>query len=140
MPISKEDVLRVLSHISDVDELKVTIQGSFFGSLTIAIFAMIFSLLLGPIGLLFGGIGGSIYAYNSYRGSYKPLSAVIRQLTNEQKSLLFSELEKTCSQITVSDYMELLLLLQGGSGIILKNQMFDILRSFMKKNLNLNIQ
>lgn len=139
MPVSSEDILKALGHVSDADQLKVTIQGSLYGSLFVAVACMVCSMILGPPGLLIGGILGSYFAYNKLKGTYKPLSSVLKELTPEQKKELAKDLEGIRANITATDYVELIVLLQGGGGILLKKQILETVFSFVKNKLKLGI-
>ena len=140
MTIQSEDIVKALNHISDADQLQVTIKGSFYGSLLIGMISMIFSVILGPVGLMVGGILGSIVSYMQWKDTYKPLSSVLRGLTPQQRELFYKELEVIHSQITVQDYLELVLLLQGTKGLALKKQLLDLAFSFVKKNLGMDVK
>ena len=140
MTIQSEDIVKALNHISDADQLQVTIKGSFYGSLLIGMISMIFSVILGPVGLMVGGILGSIVSYMQWKDTYKPLSSVLRDLTPQQCELFYRELEVIHSQITVQDYLELVLLLQGTKGLALKKQLLDLAFNFVKKNLGMDVK
>jgi len=137
MPLSSEDWTKALGHISEAEQLKVTIKSSFLGSLLVAVACMTFSLLLGPVGLLFGSIVGGCIAFFKFSGSYKSVSSVLKELTPEQRELLFQDLREIQSNVSASDYVELILLLQGGGGLVLKKQVLDVLIGFLKNRLNL---
>ena len=140
MPVSSEDWMKALSHISDAEQLKATFKGSAYGSILICLIAMACSLLLGPVGLLMGGIVGSCLAFFKFRGTYKPLSSVLKDLTAEQREKLYTELARVRSQMTAADYVELILLLQGQGGLIVKKQVLDILIGFIKKTFNADVK
>ena len=140
MPVSSEDWMKALSHISEVDQLKATVKGSVFAGVSIGILSTICGVFLGPIGLLLGGIIGSILMYYRLKGTYKPLVSVLKDLTPKQMEQLLKDLTSIRSQITASDYVELILLLQGSSGLLLKKQVFDVVFSYLKKALNIEVR
>ena len=139
MTLSPDCWIKATRHIADADGLKANIKGSLIGSFGIAVVAMICSVILGPIGLLLGGIGASIYAYIKLKGSYRPLSSVLKSLTEEQRKEFFSELADIRAQITVQDYIELILFLQGGGGLVLKKQLLKTTADFLKKTINADV-
>ena len=100
---------------------------------------MIASLILGPFGILIGGILGSILAYRKMQGTFKPLSDVIKDLSAEQRGKLFAELSSIREKVTVDDYVELILLLQGKGGLVLKREVLNVLKGFVMSNLNMQL-
>ncbi|XP_057289447.1 protein C19orf12 homolog [Hydractinia symbiolongicarpus] len=140
MPVSCDDWMKALGHVSDAENLKITVKGSMFGSFLIGIIAFVFSLLLGPVGLLFGGIIGSCFAFFKMWGAYKPLSSVLKELTPDQKEKLYSELAQIRANITAQDYVELMLLLQGHGGLLVKKQVLNILVGFVKNTFSLDVK
>ena len=139
MPLSSDDWVKALSHISEAEQLKITIQSSFFGSVFVAGFCMVLSLLLGPVGLLIGGIVGGCISFFKFRGTYKPVSSVLKELTPEQREALFNDLREIRSKVTAVDYVELIMLLQGGGGLLLKKQVMDVVVGYLKQKLKLTV-
>ena len=139
MPLSSEDWMKALSHVSEAEQLKVTVKSSFLGSVFVAIVCMTLSLLLGPVGLLFGGIVGGCISFFKFRGTYKPVSAVLKELNPEQREALFKELAAIRAKITTTDYVELILLLQGSGGLLFKKQALDVLVNFFKTELKTKV-
>eukprot|EP00111_Clytia_hemisphaerica_P002579 TCONS_00007344-protein len=140
MPLSSEDWVKALSHISEAEQLKVTVKGSFFGSVFVGGFCMVLSLLLGPeVGLLIGGIVGGCISFFKFRGTYKPVSSVLKELTPEQREALFKDLQEIRSKVTAVDYIELIMLLQGGGGLVLKKKVLDVVVGYLKQKLKLTI-
>ena len=139
MTISMDDWMKALSHISDADQLRATVKGSLYGGIMVGGAAMIASLILGPFGILIGGILGSILAYRKMQGTFKPLSDVIKDLSAEQRGKLFAELSSIREKVTVDDYVELILLLQGKGGLVLKREVLNVLKGFVMSNLNMQL-
>ena len=139
MPISSEDWMKAIGHISDAEQLKVTVQGSLIGSVFVAVTCMVCSLIFGPVGILVGGIVGSCLAYSKLKGTYKPVSTVLNEITPEQREQLYNDLKEIRSKINTADYVELILLLQGGGGLLLKKQVLDIVLGFFRNKLNLKV-
>merc|ERR1712080_327711 len=139
MPLSQDCWVNAVRHIAEMDGLKANIKGSLIGSIGIAIVALVCSFILGPIGLLIGGIGASIYAYIKLKGSYRPVSSVMKSLSEQQRREFYKEISDIRSQVTVQEYLELILLLQGGGGILLKKKLLDVTFKFLKRTLNADI-
>lgn len=139
MTLTPECWVRAVRHLADGDGLKANIKGSLLGSIAIGLVAMICSIILGPIGLLLGGIGASIYAYIKMKGTYRPLSSVMKSLTEEQRKLFYSEIAEIRSQISAQDFIELLLFLNGAGGLVMKKQLLETTCMFLKNTLNADI-
>ena len=140
MPLSSDDWIRALSHVSETEQLKVTVKSSFLGSVFVAVICMILSLLLGPVGLLFGGVVGGCLSFFKFRETYKPVSSILKELNPKQRKALFNDLAAIRANITAADYVQLILLLQGGGGgFLFKKQVLDVLVSFFKDELKTNI-
>ena len=139
MPLSSEDWIKALSHVTEAEQLKVTVKSSFLGSAFVAVVCMVMSLLLGPVGLLFGGIVGGCIGFFKFQGSYKSVSSVLKELDPKQREALFNDLAAVRDNITAADYVELILLLQGGGALLFKKQILDILVNFFKNELKANI-
>ena len=88
MHLSDQDksmILALVNRVAANRDLRYTIMEVGGGVSKVAGSTTVLGLALGPIGLLVGGIVGSVVAYAS-SGNYKSIVAVLNDMTPEQRS------------------------------------------------------
>ena len=135
MPVSKEDLEKVINIIADKEELKVTVSNSVKGGVTAGISTAVGGILLGPIGLAIGGAVGGTLAYMT-SDDFKPVSEVVKTLDYHKKEKLLEEIRCIIGDLDFSDMFALLRYLNS-DGLWLRRQVISEVMRFMQKELSL---
>ncbi|XP_067137752.1 protein C19orf12 homolog isoform X2 [Centruroides vittatus] len=103
--------------LSDDHNLRATVKGSVAGGITVGSIAAVSSLIMGPVGLLIGGIFGGLIGYSIAKDKYKPLSSVIEAMTPQQKAKLRNHLIVLMHSVDVRDLITLAALIASNTSI-----------------------
>ncbi|XP_046859122.1 protein C19orf12 homolog [Xenia sp. Carnegie-2017] len=90
MAVTSALVLKLLSEIAKEEvnaDLTVTMSAASQGAIKVGATTLISSLFLGPVGFIVGSVGGGVWAYAT-SSNFKPLHAVLEELTKEEKNRL----------------------------------------------------
>ena len=138
MPLSSHDLQRVVAHLAEEEELKVTVKSSVYGGLVAGITTTLGGLLAGPSGLLVGGAVGGALAYKS-SGNFKPVSEVIKDMNAHDRELLYDAMKDIVDNLVFEDYLSLLAFVSGGPGLLLRQQLIERTVCFLKDQLSLQL-
>ena len=138
MPLSSHDLQRVVAHLAEEEELKVTVKSSVYGGLVAGITTTLGGLLAGPPGLLVGGAVGGALAYKS-SGNFKPVSEVIKDMNAHDRELLYDAMKDIVDNLVFEDYLSLLAFVSGGPGLLLRQQLIERTVCFLKDQLSLQL-
>ena len=136
MVIRTDEVINIVSTLSDESGLKVTVKESLKGGLLTGVICTLFGCLLGPIGFVIGGIIGGILAYMK-SGKFKPVSHVIGQLDEFKKEQLAESVKIILNDLDVTDAVQLMVMLHGD--IPLKTKILTQVTTFLKDQLQMAI-
>ncbi|XP_023219692.1 protein C19orf12 homolog isoform X2 [Centruroides sculpturatus] len=103
--------------LSDNHNIRATVNGSVAGGIIVGSIAAASSLILGPVGLLLGGIFGGLIGYSIAKDKYKPLSSVIEEMTPQQKEKLRNHLIVLMHSVDVRDLITLAALIASNTSI-----------------------
>lgn len=138
MVIRTDEMVRVISTLSDESGLKVTLNESVKGGLLTGIACTIGGLVLGPAGLAIGGTLGGIVAYLKTDGKFKPVSQVILYEMDEiQRQQLVGSVQTILNDLDAADTMQLLVLLNGNAA--LKARVLTEVTSFIQNQLHMAV-
>jgi hypothetical protein len=138
MPISCQDLQRVVSVLADEEELKATVKGSLKGGIIACISTTVGGLVAGPPGMMMGGIIGGALAYNTAE-AFKPVSQIINDLNAHQRQLLYDYMKDIIDNLTVDDYVSLMALVSGGPGLLLRTQIVERTVEFLGSQLKVQL-
>ncbi|XP_068721640.1 protein C19orf12 homolog [Montipora capricornis] len=138
MPVSVVEFQRVMSILADEDQLKVTVKTSAYGGVVAGVTTTIGGLIAGPAGLLVGGAVGGMLAYKS-AGNFKPVSQVINDMNAHERQLLYDAMKDIIDNLSIEDYMGLIAFLNGGPGLLIRQQLMDRMVSFLRDQMRLQM-
>ncbi|XP_068695070.1 protein C19orf12 homolog [Montipora foliosa] len=138
MPVSVVEFQRVMSILADEDQLKVTVKTSAYGGVVAGVTTTIGGLIAGPAGLLVGGAVGGMLAYKS-AGNFKPVSQVINDMNAHERQLLYDAMKDIIDNLSIEDYMGLIAFLNGGPGLLIRQQLMDRMISFLRDQMRLQM-
>lgn len=138
MPISVTDLQRVMTILSDEDQLKVTVKSSAYGGVIAGITTTVGGLIAGPPGLLVGGAVGGALAYSS-AGNFKPVSQVLKDMNAHERQLLYDNMKDIIDGLAIDDYLALMAFLSGGPGMLVREQLIGRMVSFLRDQMRLQM-
>ena len=137
MPVSAFDLQRVMAILADEDELKVTVNNSVRGTAVVGSTTLVGALLFGPPGFLIGGTVGGLLAYY-ITGNFKPVSAVIKDMSAEEKQLLYDTIRDIINNLDIDDYLTLIAFLRG-PGLLVRQQLMASMIAFLRDQMHLQM-
>lgn len=138
MVIRTDEIINVLSKLSDESGLKVTVQESVKGGVIAGAACTIGGVLLGPPGLAVGGAIGGCLAYVLGNGKFKPVSRVItHDMRQEDRQQLVQSVQRILADVDATDGVQLLVLVNGNAA--LKGRLITEVTSFFQNQLNMAI-
>ena len=140
MVIKYNEVLGLITHLGDEENIQVSVKESLKGSLIAGGCCFVGGVLLGPPGLAIGGmVGGCAAWYNSYsKEQYRPISAVIlSDLSSEKQAVLVDKVRTIVSHLEASDALALVALVQADN--ILKSAVISEATKFVMSQLGADI-
>ena len=134
MPVSVDDLQRLMVVLADEEQLKVSSRNSTLGGVVAGVATTVGGLLIGPPGLLVGGALGGILAYWRAR-KFKSVSQVISGMNASQKQLLFDAMKDIIGNLNFVDHSALLAFLSSGPGLLIRQQLMDRMVSFVRDQM-----
>ena len=138
MPVSTVQLQRVLAILADEDQLKVTVRAAGYGGVVAGVTTTIGGLIAGPAGLLVGGALGGVLAYAN-AGDFKPVSQVIKEMNAHERQLLYRATKDIVDNLAIEDYLALLAFLNGGSGVLIRQQLMQRMIAFLRDQMRLQM-
>ena len=138
MPVSAAELQRVLAILADEDQLKVSVKGAGYGGVVAGVTTTIGGLIAGPAGLLVGGALGGVLAYANAE-DFKPVSQVVKEMNAHERQLLYDATRDIVDNLAIDDYAALLAFLNGGSGLLIRQQLMDRMGAFLRDQMRLQM-
>jgi len=138
MVIRTDEIVNIISKLSDESGLKVTVTESVKGGVIAGAACTIGGVLLGPPGLAIGGAIGGCLAYVLGNGKFRPVSDVImHDMRPEDRQELVRSVERITADLDAADAMHLLVLIQGNAA--LKGRVVTEITNFFQNQMNMAI-
>ena len=138
MPVSAVELQRVLAILADEDQLKVTVKAAGYGGVVAGVTTTIGGLIAGPAGLLVGGALGGVLAYANAE-DFKPVSLVVKEMNAHERQLLYDATRDIVDNLAIDDYAALLAFLNGGSGVLIRQQLMERMTAFLRDQMRLQM-
>lgn len=138
MVIRTDEIVNIVSKLSDESGLKVTVKESVKGGVIAGAACTIGGVLLGPPGLAIGGAIGGCLAYVFGNGKFRPVSDVImHDMRNEDRQQLVHSVQRILADLDPADAMHLLVLINGNAA--LKGRVITEVTNFFQNQMNMAI-
>uniref|UniRef100_A0A8D0FN82 CS012 protein n=1 Tax=Strix occidentalis caurina TaxID=311401 RepID=A0A8D0FN82_STROC len=138
MPITVDDVIQLLCHLSQVKGMKAAVKHSARGALLGIPAALLGGLLGGPVGIAVGGaVGGLLGAWMS-SGQFRPVPQILWQLPPAEQKKLYNKAVVVLSRLHWTDIAELTTLVM--EDMCLLENLTAVLINYLSKELGAKIQ
>ena len=134
MVIQYNEILNIITKLSDDENIRISVQQSAKGGVIAGLICALGGLIAGPIGFVFGGTAGGLVASYFSADTFKPISTVIREMNQARKNELTESVLKIIEKADAMDALEVLAIIQGNS--VIKARVKDHLISFCQQQLN----
>ena len=138
MPVSAVVLKQVLTFLADQDQLKVTVKTPIVGGVVASVTTAIGGLIAGPPGMLLGGTFGGLLAYAN-AGDFKPVSQVVKEMNAHERQLLYNATRDIVDNLGIDDYLTLVAFLNGGSGVLIRQQLMERMSAFLRDQMRLQM-
>jgi len=137
MVIRYNDILELMTVLSEDKNLQVTVSESLKGGLTAGVAATLGGLLLGPRGLALGGALGGVLGAVMSEDKFKPVSQAIMEMSDPDQRRLVEAIRNIVRGLDASDAVELIAIVQGNE--LLKAKVMTEMVRFLRSEINLRI-
>ncbi|NXE86674.1 CS012 protein, partial [Menura novaehollandiae] len=138
MPIRVEDVMQVLSHLSEVKGMKAAVKHSGRGALLAGATAFLGGLVGGPPGIAVGGAVGGVLGAWMTSGQFKPVPQILLELPPTEQKKLYDEAVAVIRHLDWTDVAQLTALVMGNAG--LQQKLTAVLVNYLSKELRAQVQ
>nr|XP_033798083.1 protein C19orf12 homolog [Geotrypetes seraphini]XP_033798084.1 protein C19orf12 homolog [Geotrypetes seraphini] len=138
MPVRINDVMALLCHISEQQQMKVAIKQSSKGALMVGAAAFLGGLLGGPPGIAIGGAVGGLFGAWMTSGQFKPLPQIIMEMPMVQQQKLCDQVFAILRSLAWTDATQLILLVTGNAA--LQQKVTAALINYVTQELRAEIQ
>ncbi|XP_041455348.1 protein C19orf12 homolog isoform X1 [Lytechinus variegatus] len=107
MPISAEELVRLLAILAEEENMKVTVKETLKGGAMAGAGAVIGGMCGGPMGLAVGGALGGAYARWRYKGKHEVVADVLRGLDEKQHEELNGQFKDILEDYPEDDFMKM---------------------------------
>ncbi|RZF36824.1 hypothetical protein LSTR_LSTR012702 [Laodelphax striatellus] len=137
MPLNTQEILELITIICEQRHVQVCVTQSLRGAAITAAGALFGSLLLGPVGLVMGAVGGSVSAISTGE-QYRPLPQIlINDITPAQREEITTRINRVLADLDVTDLRTVMLLATSSSvsDVVLRE-----LGSYVQRELSMAIK
>ncbi|XP_038070024.1 protein C19orf12 homolog isoform X1 [Patiria miniata] len=135
MPVSPEELVRLLALLATEENLKVTVKETLKGGAMAGAGAVIGGFCGGPVGIAVGGALGSVMARWKYKGTCRPVTDLLTELSKEQRDQLHEHFQPVLRECIVEDFASMNRLVnQDGE---FRARMVQTLRGFVTDTMKL---
>ena len=81
---------------------------------------------------------GGVLAYANAE-DFKPVSQVVKEMNAHERQLLYDATRDIVDNLAIDDYAALLAFLNGGSGVLIRQQLMDRMGVFLRDQMRLQM-
>ncbi|XP_064639848.1 protein C19orf12 homolog [Lineus longissimus] len=137
MPVDINDVVTLLSKLSDDAKLRVTVKESVKGGVICGVACAIGGVVGGPVGLAVGGsLGGCAAAYLA-KGKFEPASKIILDMDEKRRLELYNSALTILEKLRFDDVLMLSALVYGD--VMLQKQLLGVVVNHLQGNMKMTV-
>ncbi|XP_072168832.1 protein C19orf12 homolog isoform X2 [Diadema setosum] len=137
MPISAEELVRLLALLSEEESMKVTVKETLKGGAMAGAGAVIGGMCGGPVGIAVGGaVGGAVGAWMT-QGKFRSVPEILLTMNHEQREALQNYFRSVFSDVEAGDFDKLSRLVAENSSV--RQMALNGLRGFINEQLKMQV-
>ncbi|XP_022193850.1 protein C19orf12 homolog [Nilaparvata lugens] len=115
MPLNTQEILELITIICEKRNVQVCVTQSLRGAAITAAGALFGSLIMGPLGLVMGAVGGSLGAISTGE-NYRPLPQILmNDITHAQREEITTRINRVIADLDVTDLRTVMMLAMSQS-------------------------
>ncbi|XP_065769092.1 protein C19orf12 homolog [Muntiacus reevesi] len=136
--VAVQDIMKLLCSVSEKRKMKAAFKYSWLGAVVTGTVALAGGLMGGPQGIAVGGAVGGLLGAWMTRGKFKSVPQIIMELPADKQERLYNN---TIAIIRHLSYMTIeQLTMQVMNNIILEDQLMNMLKNYLSKELGLEMK
>ncbi|XP_038070025.1 protein C19orf12 homolog isoform X2 [Patiria miniata] len=137
MPVSPEELVRLLALLATEENLKVTVKETLKGGAMAGAGAVIGGFCGGPVGIAVGGaVGGMMGAYATH-GKFQSVPDVLTAMDHERRRQLYDHFRNVFGNFDAQDVVMLTALVMGDA--LVRVQALNGLKDFFSATMKMDI-
>ncbi|NXI75030.1 CS012 protein, partial [Anseranas semipalmata] len=138
MPISVDEVMQLLCHVSQEKGMKAAVKHSGRGALLAGATAFLGGLVGGPPGIAVGGALGGLFGAWMTSGQFRPVPQILLELPPAEQQKLYDEAMVILKRLDWTDIVQLTALVMGSTG--LQQKLAGVVINYLSRELKAEIQ
>ncbi|XP_033012591.1 protein C19orf12 homolog [Lacerta agilis] len=138
MPVSLNDVMQLLCHVSEERRMKAAFKHSGRGAIVAGATAFLGGLVGGPPGIAVGGAVGGLLGAWMTSGQFQPIPQIILELPPAEQQRLYDNAYAIIGNLDWTDTAQLIALVMGNRAI--QDQLLFMLTSYITNELKAEIK
>ncbi|NXK47444.1 CS012 protein, partial [Chauna torquata] len=138
MPISVDEVMQLLCHVSQEKGMKAAVKHSGRGALLAGATAFIGGLVGGPPGIAVGGALGGLFGAWMTSGQFRPVPQILLELPPAEQQKLYDEAVVILRRLDWTDIAQLTALVMGSTS--LQQKLAAVVVNYLSRELRAEIQ
>ncbi|XP_030765098.1 protein C19orf12 homolog [Sitophilus oryzae] len=134
---TRKKIIEICQTLAEQQELTVTVTESAKGALITGIGVFVGGILLGPLGMAFGGIVSSVGVAVSSKGKFRSVAEIISEMPEDKKDRLINSLTDLSKSFNYEDVLKLLTIALTSADV--NTAVITLLKDFVIKELKLQI-
>ncbi|NXN92726.1 CS012 protein, partial [Rhinopomastus cyanomelas] len=137
MTLSVDEVMKLLSRVSQLKGMKAAVRHSGEGALLAGATAFVGGLLAGPIGITAGGAVGGLLGAWMTSGQFRPVPQILLELSPAEQQKLYDDANAILRRLDWTDIAQLTALVMTNASI--QQKLTAVLVNYFSKELKAKI-
>ncbi|XP_054748675.2 protein C19orf12 homolog isoform X2 [Lytechinus pictus] len=137
MPISAEELVRLLAILAEEENMKVTVKETLKGGAMAGAGAVIGGMCGGPMGLAVGGAVGGAFGAWMTKGKFKSVPEILLTFNQYQRDSLYNHFRASFEGMEAQDFDKLSRLVTESASM--RGLVMDSLRGFFNEQMRMQV-
>ncbi|XP_011670547.2 protein C19orf12 homolog isoform X2 [Strongylocentrotus purpuratus] len=137
MPISAEELVRLLAILAEEENMKVTVKETLKGGAIAGAGAVIGGMCGGPMGLAVGGAVGGAFGAWMTKGKFKSIPEILFSFNQDERDSLYNHFRATFEGMEAQDFDKLSRLVTESTTV--RGMAMDSLRGFFNEQMKMQV-